>query len=138
MRENTYWPELCLVQIANEEEAAAVDPLAPGIDLSRCSTCWSTTRTCSRSSTRRAGRGNHLQPDRAHPHPIFDTQIAMMASQSEQIGYSNLVEAWLGLTIDKARALPTGRAARSPSGRSNMPSAMSPICRRSSRACSSA
>jgi ribonuclease D len=36
------------------------------------------------------------------PHPIFDTQIAMMAiSQSEQIGYSNLVEAWLGLTIDK-------------------------------------
>ncbi|MFN3517106.1 MAG: ribonuclease D, partial [Novosphingobium sp.] len=36
------------------------------------------------------------------PHPIFDTQIAMMAvSQSEQIGYSNLVESWLGLTIDK-------------------------------------
>ena len=34
MRENTYWPELCLVQIANEEEAAAIDPLAEGIDLS--------------------------------------------------------------------------------------------------------
>ena len=32
MRENTYWPELCLVQIANEEEAAAIDPLADGID----------------------------------------------------------------------------------------------------------
>ena len=40
MRENTYWPELCLVQIANTEEAAAIDPLADGIDLSaRCSTC---------------------------------------------------------------------------------------------------
>jgi ribonuclease D len=36
------------------------------------------------------------------PHPIFDTQIAMMAiSQSEQIGYANLVETWMGLTIDK-------------------------------------
>ena len=36
------------------------------------------------------------------PHPIFDTQIAMMAvSQSEQIGYSNLVESWLGFSIDK-------------------------------------
>jgi ribonuclease D len=36
------------------------------------------------------------------PHPIFDTQIAMMAiSQSEQIGYSNLVESWLGKAIDK-------------------------------------
>lgn len=38
MRENTYWPELCLVQIANEKEAAAIDPLADGIDLSPCST----------------------------------------------------------------------------------------------------
>jgi ribonuclease D len=36
------------------------------------------------------------------PHPIFDTQIAMMAiSQSEQIGYANLVESWLGTQIDK-------------------------------------
>ena len=36
------------------------------------------------------------------PHPIFDTQIAMMAiSQSEQIGYANLVESWLGTTVDK-------------------------------------
>ena len=33
MRENTYWPELCLVQIANTEEAAAIDPMADGIDL---------------------------------------------------------------------------------------------------------
>src|SRR5690606_31182121 len=36
------------------------------------------------------------------PHPIFDTQVARMAiSQSEQIGYANLVESWLGKTIDK-------------------------------------
>ena len=34
MRENTYWPELCLVQVANTKEAAAIDPLAPGLDLS--------------------------------------------------------------------------------------------------------
>src|SRR5215207_2405145 len=33
MRENTYWPELCLIQIADTEEAAAIDPLAPGIDM---------------------------------------------------------------------------------------------------------
>jgi ribonuclease D len=36
------------------------------------------------------------------PHPIFDTQIATMAiSQSEQIGYANLVEMWMGITVDK-------------------------------------
>ncbi|MEO7815475.1 MAG: ribonuclease D, partial [Sphingomicrobium sp.] len=33
MRENTYWPELCLIQIASSEEAAAIDPKADGIDL---------------------------------------------------------------------------------------------------------
>ncbi len=34
MRENTYWPELCLIQIADTQEAAAIDPLAKGLDLS--------------------------------------------------------------------------------------------------------
>src|ERR1700712_4333835 len=33
MRENTFWPELCLVQVADTEEAAAIDPKAPGMDL---------------------------------------------------------------------------------------------------------
>src|SRR4051812_42485179 len=33
MRENSYWPELCLIQIADDEEAAAIDPMAPGIDM---------------------------------------------------------------------------------------------------------
>jgi ribonuclease D len=33
MRENTYWPDLCLVQVASLEEAAAIDPKAEGIDL---------------------------------------------------------------------------------------------------------
>src|SRR3546814_18774718 len=36
------------------------------------------------------------------PHPIFDTQIGQMAlGQAEQVGYSNLVEAWIGLQLDK-------------------------------------
>jgi ribonuclease D len=33
MRENSYWPDLCLIQIASTEEAAAIDPKAEGIDL---------------------------------------------------------------------------------------------------------
>ena len=34
MRERTYWSQLCLIQLAGPDEAAAIDPLAPGIDLS--------------------------------------------------------------------------------------------------------
>ena len=33
MRENTYWPDLCLIQVASADEAAAIDPKAPDIDL---------------------------------------------------------------------------------------------------------
>ena len=33
MRENTYWPELCLLQIASVEEAAAIDPMASALDM---------------------------------------------------------------------------------------------------------
>src|SRR3546814_12738258 len=33
MRENSYWPDLCLIQIATPDEAAAIDPKAPGLDL---------------------------------------------------------------------------------------------------------
>ena len=103
MRENTYWPELCLVQIANTEEAAAVDPMAEGIDLSPLLDLLTDNEDVLKVF--HAG-GQDVEiifnATGRTPHPIFDTQIAMMAiSQSEQIGYSNLVESWLGLTIDK-------------------------------------
>ena len=103
MRENTYWPELCLVQIGNEEEAAAVDPLAEGIDLTPLLDLM-----CDNEDVLKVFHAGGQDVEIVYnltgktPHPIFDTQIAMMAiSQSEQIGYANLVESWLGLTVDK-------------------------------------
>jgi ribonuclease D len=103
MRENTYWPELCLVQIADTQEAAAIDPLAEGIDLTPLLDLL--TRNEDVLKVFHAG-GQDVEivfnATGRTPHPIFDTQIAMMAvSQSEQIGYSNLVETWMGKTIDK-------------------------------------
>ncbi|PEQ10808.1 ribonuclease D [Novosphingobium sp. PC22D] len=103
MRENTYWPELCLVQIANTEEAAAVDPMASGIDLSPLLDLLTGNEEVLKVF-HAGGQDVEIIYNLTGrtPHPIFDTQIAMMAiSQSEQIGYSNLVESWLGLTIDK-------------------------------------
>jgi len=103
MRENTYWPELCLVQIANEKEAAAIDPLADGIDLSPLLDLM-----CDNEDVLKVFHAGGQDVEIIYnltgktPHPIFDTQIAMMAiSQSEQIGYANLVESWLGITVDK-------------------------------------
>ena len=103
MRENTYWPELCLVQIGNEEEAAAIDPLADGLDM----TCL-LDLMCDNEDVLKVFHAGGQDVEIIYnltgktPHPIFDTQIAMMAiSQSEQIGYANLVESWLGITVDK-------------------------------------
>ena len=103
MRENTYWPELCLVQIANSEEAAAIDPLADGIDLTPL-----LELLCENEDVLKVFHAGGQDVEIVYnltgktPHPIFDTQIATMAiSQSEQIGYANLVESWLGFTVDK-------------------------------------
>ncbi|ABD25781.1 ribonuclease D [Novosphingobium aromaticivorans DSM 12444] len=103
MRENTYWPELCLVQIADDKEAAAIDPLAPGLDMSPLLDLLVDNEDVLKVF-HAGGQDVEIIYNLTGktPHPIFDTQIAMMAvSQSEQIGYSNLVESWLGLSIDK-------------------------------------
>ena len=103
MRENTYWPELCLVQIANTEEAAAIDPLADGIDLKPL-----LDLLCENEDVLKVFHAGGQDVEiivnltGKTPHPVFDTQIAMMAiSQSEQIGYANLVDTWLNIQIDK-------------------------------------
>ena len=103
MRENTYYPLLCLVQVGNEEEAAAIDPLASGIDLAPL---WDLLTDNDEVLKVFHAGGQDVEIvynfTGKTPYPIFDTQIAMMAvSQSEQIGYANLVESWLGKTIDK-------------------------------------
>ncbi len=103
MRENTYWPELCLIQIADTEEAAAIDPLAKGLDMSPLLELLVNNENVLKIF-HAGGQDVEIIYNLTGktPHPIFDTQIAMMAiSQSEQIGYSNLVESWMGLQIDK-------------------------------------
>jgi len=103
MRENTFWPELCLIQIADSEEAAAIDPLAPGIDMTPLLNLLVDNEAVLKIF-HAGGQDVEIIYNLTGktPHPIFDTQIATMAvSQSEQIGYSNLVESWLGMTVDK-------------------------------------
>ena len=111
MRENTYWPELCLIQVASSEEAAAIDPKAE-IDLKPLLDLFVNNEEVLRSSTPagRTSRSSIISPARV-PHPLFDTQIAAMAlGHGEQIGYSNLIESLLGHSLDKgARFTDWGR-----------------------------
>jgi ribonuclease D len=103
MRENTFWPDLCLVQIADEHEAAAIDPKAPGIDLKPLLDLM--VENDEVLKVFHAG-GQDIEiicnlTGKA-PFPLFDTQIAAMAlGLGEQIGYGNLVDAWLGIVLDK-------------------------------------
>ncbi len=103
MRENSYWPDLCLVQIASTEEAAAIDPKADGIDLKPLLDLLVTNENVLKVF--HAG-GQDLEI--VHnltgktPAPLFDTQIAAMAlGFGEQVGYSGLVESMLGNSLDK-------------------------------------
>ncbi|MEP7221992.1 MAG: ribonuclease D [Novosphingobium sp.] len=103
MRESTYWPELCLIQIADKNEAAAIDPMASGLDMSPLLDLLVDNEDVLKVF-HAGGQDVEIIYNLTGktPHPIFDTQIATMAiSQSEQIGYANLVEMWLGITVDK-------------------------------------
>ena len=102
MRENTYWPELCLLQIASVDEAAAVDPMI-GLDLAPLLHLLVDNHDVLKVF--HAG-GQDLEiihnMTGKTPAPLFDTQIAAMAlGHGEQIGYSNLVESMLGHSLDK-------------------------------------
>ncbi len=112
MRENTFWPELCLIQIADADEAAAIDPMAEGIDLAPL-----LDLLVNNEDVLKVFHAGSQDIEIIYnltgktPHPLFDTQIAAMAlGQGEQIGYSNLVESMLGIALDKgARFTDWGR-----------------------------
>jgi len=111
MRENTYWPDLCLIQIATTEEAAAVDPKAD-IDLAPL-----LSLLVDNQDVLKVFHAGGQDLEIVHnltgktPQPLFDTQIAAMAlGHGEQVGYSNLIESMLGHSLDKgARFTDWGR-----------------------------
>lgn len=102
MRESTYYPDLCLVQVASPTEAAAIDPKAPDLDLTPLLKLLVEDDVL---KVFHAG-GQDLEIiynlTGKTPSPLFDTQIAAMAlGLGEQIGYTNLVAAYLGIQVDK-------------------------------------
>ena len=102
LREQTYWPQLCLVQMAGPEHEFLVDPLANGIDLTAF---YDLMADPSVVKVFHAGRQDiEIVFAKAGiiPAPLFDTQIAaMVCGFGESVGYVNLVKKVVGLDLDK-------------------------------------
>lgn len=102
MRENTYYPELCLVQVASAEDAFAFDPLADGLDMSPFLTLLADD---SLLKVMHAGGQDieiFVNLTGRVPAPLFDTQVAAMAlGMGEQVSYANLVAHFTGHQVDK-------------------------------------
>ena len=103
IRDRTYWPKLCLVQVASAEEAVAIDTLAPGIDLEPLYELMVQTDTL---KVFHAARQDieifDILSDRI-PTPIFDTQVAaMVCGFGDSVGYDKLVQALTKQHIDKS------------------------------------
>jgi ribonuclease D len=103
MRDKTYWPQLCLVQLAGPDEAAAVDPLAPGIDLAPLYELLADTNVLKVFHAARQDIEIFVNLAGAVPQPLFDTQVAaMVCGFGDAVSYETLAAKLAGATIDKS------------------------------------
>lgn len=102
VREHTYWPELCLVQLGGAQDVAVIDTLAPGLDLAPLADLLATESCTKVFHAARQDLEIFLHLFDVLPRSIFDTQVAaMVGGYGDQVGYDTLVGAITGATIDK-------------------------------------
>jgi ribonuclease D len=103
LRETTYYPLLCVAQIASPDEAVVVDALAPGIDLSPFYALMADEKIMKVFHAARQDIEIVWHAAKLIPHPIFDTQVAaMVLGYGDSISYDQLVQRITGDTLDKS------------------------------------
>ncbi|MBY0336299.1 MAG: ribonuclease D [Acetobacteraceae bacterium] len=103
MRERTYFPELCVVQLAGASDVAVVDAQAEGMDLAPLGELLADPAVVKVMHAARQDNEIFLLKFGAVPQPLFDTQVAaMVAGFGDQASYDSLVRALAGAQIDKA------------------------------------
>jgi len=103
MRERTFWPILCLVQIAGPSEAVAIDTMSPGIDLTPLLALMNDAATLKVFHAARQDLEIFFFLSGQVPHPVFDTQIAaMVCGFGDSVSYETLVKRLAGAGLDKA------------------------------------
>ncbi|MCS6985964.1 MAG: ribonuclease D [Sphingomonadaceae bacterium] len=102
IRENSYWPELCLIQVAGPDAAAVIDPLAKGIDLAPFLAMLADEAVVKVMHAASQDLEIFWNLAGRLPAPLFDTQVAAMAlGLGEQVSYQHLVAHYTGQSIDK-------------------------------------
>lgn len=103
MRDKTFWPKLCLIQIAGDDVVAIIDPLAPKIDLAPFYELMEDQRVLKVIHAGRQDIEIFFHQGQTIPSPLFDTQIAAMACGfSDSVGYETLVGDLTGQKLDKS------------------------------------
>lgn len=103
MREKTYYPQLCLVQLAGPDEARAVDPLAPGIDLTPMFALLADPKVVKVFHAARQDVEIFLHLSGQIPAPLFDTQVAgMVCGFGDAVSYETLAAQLARARIDKS------------------------------------
>jgi ribonuclease D len=103
MRERTYWPQLCLVQVAGAEDVAAIDPLAEGMDLSPLLRLLYDDRLLKVFHAARQDIEIFFHMTGRIPSPLFDTQVAaMVCGYGDSVSYETLAAQLAGARIDKS------------------------------------
>ena len=103
LRETTYYPLLCVAQIASADEAAVIDALAPGIDLKPFFDLMTNEKVIKVFHAARQDIEIVWNMAKVIPHPIFDSQVAaMVLGYGDSISYDQLVQRITGDVLDKS------------------------------------
>lgn len=103
IRETTFWPELCLIQMAAPGVTALVDPLAPGMDLGPFFELMANETVTKVFHAARQDIEIIFNRGQLIPHPVFDTQVAaMVCGFGDSVSYEQLVQKLSGGQIDKS------------------------------------
>jgi len=103
LRDRTYWPRLCLVQIAGPNEAAAIDTLAPDLDLQPLYDLMANRDLLKVFHAGRQDVEIFFHATGSIPEPLFDSQVAaMVCGFGDQVSYENLVSKLVGASTDKS------------------------------------
>lgn len=103
LRETTFWPELCLIQMASPDLEVIVDPMAKGLDLKPFFDLMSNSAVVKVFHAARQDLEIVYHLGRLIPHPIFDTQVAaMVCGFGDSVSYDQLVQRIKNVQIDKS------------------------------------